>query len=508
MINKIMLLLLLSFPLGIFAQSTAVTEAEARTVASNWLNTMDDSQSYTILDVLTNLDYDIGEDLTFYVIRYDNPAFVIVPATKFVRPILAYNTRGGVGDNFNEGETHGAFYLFSSYNRAIEIHESTEAYMDLAQSQWAVGPTCTGANSNYGGAALLEHYHTSRWMGRDQIFNCMTEFNTWPNPHNRTRGFNTCVPTAVSQIIKYYRHPYQGSTVIPAYSSNASINHQTHIYDYEIMPFKSGNWGVTGGFGQNPNPTGPNGPFDLYYPYCGDGTITNRADAPTMAQMGQLLFNAGSSAKMHWFVGTYQASGTWAAGMASNFDYNFLSNNSISTQASFHGITLGNTVLSPSLFKQKIRTSILDERPVLFAGFTSPTGGGHAFLLDGFQCDNFFHVALGFSGEYDGYYHLFTADANGTYGQLSYQYGQSAAVEIHPNCNLTTDIVINNKIYTSEELEQAQNNITASNATVQAGSKTFMIGGNSVELTSDVEVVLGAELFINIETCGVPKQGN
>lgn len=503
-----MLLLLLSFPLGIFAQGTAVTEAEARTVASNWLNTMDDNQSYTIQDVLTNLDYNIGEDLTFYVIRYDNPAFVIVPATKFVRPILAYSTNGGVGDGFNEGETHGAFYLFSSYNRAIEIHKSTESYMDVAQNQWAVGPTCTGANSNYGGAALLEHYHTSRWIGRDQAFNCMTEFNSWPNPNNRTRGYNSCVPTAISQIIKYYRHPYQGSTTIPSYLYNASINHQTYIYDYDIMPFKSGNWGTAGGYGPNPNPAGPNGPFDLYYPYCNDGTITNRADAPTMSQMGQLIFNAGSSSEMQWFYGTVNTfAGTWATKMSNSFDYNFLSANSISTQASFGGHSLANTVLSSGDFKQKLRSSISNERPVLFGGFTN-TGSGHAFLLDGFQCDDFFHASLGFSGEYDAYYYIFTADANGNYNHLHYQHGQSAAVEIHPNCNLVSDITINNKTYTSQELEQAQNNITASNATVQTGAKTFMIGGNSVELTSDFEVELGAELFINIETCGVPKQGN
>lgn len=503
-----MLLLLVSFPLGIFAQTTVVTEAEARAVALNWLNTMDDSQPYNLQDVLTNLDYEIGEDLTFYVIRYDNPAFVIVPATKFVRPILAYSTSSGVGNHFTEGETHGAFYLFSSYNRAIEIHKNTETYMELAESQWTSrSTTCTGANSNYGGAALLEHYHTSRWIGRDQAFNCMKEFNSWPNTNQHSRGYNSCVPTALSQIIKYYRHPYQGSTIIPSYSSNTAINHQTHLYDYEIMPFKAGNWGTTGGYGQNPNPTGPTGPFDLYYPYCGDGTITNREDAPTMSQMGQLIFNAGSAAEMYWYYGTLNASGTWATAISNNFDYNFHSAHSICTQQIFHSITLGNTVFSDTDFKRKIRRSIEKEHPVLFAGFTSPSGGGHAFILDGFQCDDFFHAALGFSGEYDGYYYLFTADSTGTYSHLPYQYGQSAAVELHPSCNLVPDITINNKTYTSQELEQAQNNITTSNATVQAGSKTFMIGGNSVELTSNVEVALGAELFINIETCGVPKQG-
>lgn len=509
MLYKIILLLLIGFPLGVvIGQSTTVSETEASTVASNWLNTIDDSQSYTIQDVLTNLDYDIGEDLTFYVVRYSNPAFVIVPATKFVRPILAYSTNGGVGDSFNEGETHGAFYLFSSYNRAIEIHQSTETYMSVAQTQWNTGATCTGANSNHGGAALLEHYHTSRWMARDEIFNCMTEFNSWPNPNQRTRGYNTCVPTALSQIIKYFQHPYQGNTIIPSYSHNAAINHQTHLYDYEIMPFKSGNWGIAGGYGQNPNLGGSNGPFDLYYPYCGDGTITTREDAPTMSQMGQLIFNAGSSSEMSWFYGTANSfSGTWATKMSTHFDYNFSSNNSIATQATYYNIPLGNTILSESDFKNKLRLSILNERPVLFGGFTN-SGGGHAFLLDGFQCDDFFHVALGFSGEYDGYYYIFTADANGTYGQLSYQYGQSAAVDIHPNCNLTIDITINNQTYTSEELEQAQNNITANNATIQTGAKTFMIGGNSVELTSDVEVQLGGELFINIETCGVPKPSN
>lgn len=503
-----MLLLLLSFPLGIFAQKTAVTEAEARAVASSWLKTMDKEQDYKVKDILTNLDYKIGEGLTFYVVRYDNPAFVIVPATKLVRPILAYSTKGGAGNSFKEGETHGAFYLLSSYNRAIEIHKSTETYMETAQNEWnGRSVACTGANSNYGGAALLEHYHTSRWMGRSEIFNCMTEFNNWTT-YNRPRGYNTCVPNALSQIIKYYRHPYQGSTIIPAYVSNAAINHQTHIYDYEIMPFKSGSWGTTGGFGINPNPAGPNGPFALFYPYCGDGTITNRDDAPTMSQMGQLFFNAGSAAQMRWFYGSLNASGNWATGIANSFDYNFHSAHSICTQQTFHYIVLGNTVLSDSGFKGKIRRSIMKERPVLFAGFTRTSGGGHAFLLDGFQCDDFFHASLGFSGEYDGYYYLFTADSTGTYNKLSYQYGQSAAVELHPNCNLVPDITINNKTYTSQELEQAQNNITASNTTVQTGAKTFMIGGNSVELTSNVEVVLGAELFINIETCGVPKQGN
>lgn len=501
-----MLLLLLSFPLGIFAQTTVVTETEALTVALNWLNTMDDSQSYNIQDVLTNLDYEIGEDLTFYVIRYDNPAFVIVPATKFVRPILAYSTSSAVGDGFKEGETHGALYLLSSYNRAIEIHKSTETYMELAQSQWSLSPTCSGVNSNYGGAALLEHYHTSRWVGRNQAFNCMTEFDNWSNPNQHQRAYNTCVPTAFSQIIKYFRHPYQGANTIPSYSFNSNtanaINHQNYIYDYEIMPFKAGNWGAVDGYPINPDGSWPTGAFSLYYPYCGDGTITNREDAPTISEMGRLLFNVGSSVQMRWFDGTYNSANAWASPMANNFDYNHISSNTISTTLNYN-----HTLLSEAVFKDKLRVSILNERPVLFRGGTTPYGA-HAFLLDGFQCDDFFHVALGYSGEYDGYYYIFTADSSGNYGQLVYQYIQSVVVELHPNCNLVPDITINNKTYSSQELEQAQNNITASNATIQAGSKTFMIGGNSVELTANVEVVLGAELFINIETCGVPKQGN
>lgn len=500
-----MLLLLLSFPLGIFAQRTAVTEAEARTVALNWLNTMDNSQSYQFQDVLTNLDYDIGEDLTFYVIRYSNPAFVIVPASKFVRPILAYSSKNSMSDSFIDRENNGALYLLSSYNKAIEIHVSTATYMELAEEQWTSRSTTrTGTNSNYNGAALLEHYHTSRWIARKQIFNCMTEFDNWPNPSNKDRGNMTCVPLSLSQIAKYFQHPYKGNNTISAYGSNASINHQNSLYDYEIMPFKSGNYGPVDGYPQNPDGSFPPGAFDLYYPYCGDGNITNRDDAPILSQMGQLIFNVGSSARMTWYEGTSLSySLTAPTRLASNFNYNFLSSNNIST------VPLGgNTVLSPSVFKQKIRASILNERPVFFIGFGASSGNGHAFLLDGFQCDDFFHASLGLSGSHDGYYYIFTADANGNYNQLTYIYNQSAAVEIHPNCNLVSDITVNNKTYTSEELEQAQNNITASNTIVQTGAKTFMIGGNSVELTSDFEVELGAELFINIETCGVPKQGH
>jgi hypothetical protein len=162
---------------------------------------------------------------------------------------------------------------------------------------------------------------------------------------------------------------------------------------------------------------------------------------------------------------------------------------------------------NPVGFKNAVRASLLNERPVFVAGYPQ-NGSGHAYLYTGFECHDYVYAPIGMGGNLDGFYYLFLADSTGGYVGTPYRYHQNAATNLRPACNFPNNLNLNNESYTGPNVEQALTNITASNTTVQAGAKTFMIGGNSVELTSNVEVVLGAELFINVETCGVPKQGH
>ena len=510
-----MLLLLLNFPLGIFAQNF-VSYDLAKEAAVKWMQakgyskTIDESTSYN------NLEAAIGEELTFYVLNFNEQGFAIVPVTKQVVPVLAYNNQGASPiDKIQKGAT----FLFESYNEAIQIHLNTAIDMETASTAWTnliqnTSITCLGQSTPY--PSLLEHYHTSRWAGWDGVYECITPFqnlvpdSNYPDhPHLNNAG-GTCVPTSLSQICKFYKHPYIGSgtgthtitsntasfkingvnTIMPisvCYGQIVSSIFSTHIFDYNQMDYQLGNQGPVDG-----------GIWGSLTPAC----------SKTRNEVGNLMFNLGVAVEMNWYgTGTYGNTYQWANQMVDHFGYTW--NSSIDYVYSYNNNntnTSPNPPTNPNGFKNAVRASLLNERPVFVAGNRAGSGG-HAYLYTGFECNDYFYATLGFGGNDDGFYYLFLADSTGNYIGTAYNYHQNAATNLRPACNFPTNLTLNNQTYTDPNVEQAQNNITASNTTVQAGSKTFMIGGNSVELTSNVEVVLGAELFINIETCGVPKQG-
>ena len=60
---------------------------------------------------------------------------------------------------------------------------------------------------------------------------------------------------------------------------------------------------------------------------------------------------------------------------------------------------LGVIYAAPNIFKQELDL----ERPIVYRGYTSDWGAGHAFVIDGYD-DNYFHLNWGWSGSYNGNY--------------------------------------------------------------------------------------------------------
>ena len=49
----------------------------------------------------------------------------------------------------------------------------------------------------------------------------------------------------------------------------------------------------------------------------------------------------------------------------------------------------------------------LDQKiPMYYAGWSVPNINGHAFIIDGYQTEDYFHFNWGWSGSYDGYFYL------------------------------------------------------------------------------------------------------
>ena len=180
------------------ANGQSVTEADAITVGKNWLSAIDNSQTYSDPIVISNTTLAIGEKPTFYIVNFESGAFVIVPTTKLVKPILSYSTES----TMNTGEiTYAIDDFLNSYNDAINIHIETNTSMNaIVAEEWYQLMTgtysCSGGSSPY--QSLLNHYNTSRWAGWSPHLECLDELNTIQGTNNWDKNANNCVPIVCS----------------------------------------------------------------------------------------------------------------------------------------------------------------------------------------------------------------------------------------------------------------------------------------------------------------------
>ena len=84
-----------------------------------------------------------------------------------------------------------------------------------------------------------------------------------------------------------------------------------------------------------------------------------------------------------------------------------------------------------------VYNELANRRPMYYSGSTS--GGGHAFIVDGYDKDGLYHVNWGWGGSSNGYYLLsiLDPDSNSGIGASSstdgYSFGQDAVIGIQPN---------------------------------------------------------------------------
>jgi hypothetical protein len=84
-----------------------------------------------------------------------------------------------------------------------------------------------------------------------------------------------------------------------------------------------------------------------------------------------------------------------------------------------------------------IYNELANKRPVLYSGLS--TGGGHAFVIDGYDKEGMYHVNWGWGGSSDGYFLLsiLDPDSNSGIGASSstdgYSFGQDASIGVQPN---------------------------------------------------------------------------
>ena len=211
----------------------------------------------------------------------------------------------------------------------------------------------------------------SRWnQGHPYNLTCPNYYTDKDNDEHQYPAAG-CVATAMSQVVYFYKFPEKTKAVIPAHSNTYTLKDgskktvsvkavpRNTIIDWENMR-------------------------DTYS--CNNEHVHDRPDSA----VANLMLYCGQGVKMGW-----GASSGASTSRARDFFVNIFGYDS----RAFWG---GRGSYTIDEWFDMLYDEMEAGYPVLYAGHSS--GGGHAFVIDGFDGDNLFHVNWGWGGGSNGWF--------------------------------------------------------------------------------------------------------
>ena len=301
----------------------------------------------------------------FYIFNIKPSGFVIIAGDDCIFPILAYS---------NEGE-------FEMKDLPVHVGK----WMDMYKKEIAyiIGNQieATAAISLAWEKLLnINPERASVFAAVDPLVK--TKWNQWPYYNALCPGGSPtgCTATAMTQVMKYWNHPDRGSGF--------------HSYNHATYGTLSANFGNT--------------------TYLWN-QMPNEINSPNNA-VATLMYHAGVSVNMG-----YSPEGSNAHVLSYNGSIPDCAEEALKKyfgyRSSLKGIEKKN--YTDAHWVSLMKTELDQGRPILYAGWSQT--GGHAFICDGYDNNNYFHFNWGWGGAYDGYFILTTLNPGSGSGFTNYQ---------------------------------------------------------------------------------------
>ena len=338
-----------------------------------------------------------GDAPAYYIFNRAGGGFVIVSALDAACPVLGYS-------------------LENSFSMADDMPENLREWLDLYKQQIAdrrkSGKPATAAElERWKDAELFVEgdgypesvdLQTADW-GQGAPFNDLC-----PLDNDGKKTIAGCVPVAISEIVFFHKHPVNGTGSLPGYTTSGGV----------VVP------GVK-----------------LGHKYQWDNMLNKYSGVSYTKEQGaavaRLVYDIGVMVKAG-----YGASGTGATTanvirLSTYFGYDKAM------------IKYSNAHKNDAEWKAALKNEIGNGNPVLFEGW-SASGGGHDFVIDGYDEKDRFLINFGWNSTSNGYYQL------SAFG--SYTLSQVAVFNIRPdkgndyrNNFLIIETTQNSKIYRGVE---------------------------------------------------------
>ncbi len=232
---------------------------------------------------------------------------------------------------------------------------------------------------------------TSTW-GQGAPYNSMCP----TDPSTGIRCVTGCVATALAQVINYHKYPSQTIAAIPSYTT------ETLGISMPQISITTIDWD------------------NMLDSYSGSSTTTQKN------AVAQLMLLCGQSTEMNYNISSAGGSGADMALDAKALQTYFGYDKTVRV--------LDRNAFSTVAWESLVYDELAAGRPVLYGG--QSTGGGHAFVVDGYDGNGLFHINWGWDGNSDSYFLLSVLNPynNEAIGSSSsddgFSFGQNAVVGI------------------------------------------------------------------------------
>ena len=341
------------------AQANPVGESQAKYVGQQFVQANFDQSRQGGDFTLVYTGTSARGEACFYVYNVGSQGYVMVSADDFYRPILGYSDEGVFdAQNINPNLNYMLEQVIAKRSRTL-TGEPTPQIAAEWQSVMRTGKLI------------------SRNGGREKFYLVQTKWDQ-NSPYNYYcpqaaggpggRVYAGCVATAMSQVMKYWNHPMQGTGSHTDYASGfgpLTANFGETTYDWDNMP----------------------------------NSLSNSSPQEQIDAVATLMYHCGIATDMHYAI---DGSGT----------YSYLVPGVISTYFSYAGqaVLRNRDSYTYDNWAAMLKESFDMGWPLYYSGQSSE--GGHAFVCDGYDDNGFFHYNWGWGGSGDNYFDFDNIDYN------------------------------------------------------------------------------------------------
>ncbi len=357
-----------------------VTISQARQLAKN-VYFEKANQYFTIdyTDIKFSEEFTISQNskALYYIFNVKNDkGFVIVAGDDYVHPVIGYSFSGKYKSSnqspsfINWMDNYKNQIIFIQENKVPNTTEIQEAWQKYSAS------TKTKFISPMSSVAPLT---TSIWS-QGCLFNDSCPVDSSGPCNHVVTG---CVATALAQVINYYNYPQNGS------------GSHTYLSNYGTLTANFGN-------------------TTYNWANMAD-TLNSSSTAAQVASVAQLISQCGIGVEMSYSPG---GSGAYSINALNAIVHHFNFSKDIEMVSRIN--------YPDSVWNQILRNELNQNRVMYYDGSGS---GGHAFVCDGYQNDDYFHFNWGWNGSHNGYFYVTNLNPAG----MNFSNYQSAIIGIEPD---------------------------------------------------------------------------